>query len=117
MVTDAIRAAGLPNGAETKIGSLKLGLDVIVEDDVAKLPNRQAFAGPTATTDRLFRTMAKAIGTKPQALVALAKMSSLTPAKVMGLTDRGEIAVGKIADLVILTPELELTKVITAKKN
>jgi N-acetylglucosamine-6-phosphate deacetylase len=117
MVTDAIRAAGLPNGAETKIGSLKLGLDVIVEDDVAKLPNRQAFAGSTATTDRLFRTMAKAIGTKPQALVALAKMSSLTPAKVMGLTDRGEIAVGKIADLVILTPELELTKVITAKKN
>ena len=117
MVTDAIRAAGLPNGAETKIGSLKLGLDVIVEDDVAKLPNRQAFAGSTATTDRLYRTMAKAIGRDPQALVALSKMSSLTPAKVMGLNDRGEISVGKISDLVILNPELELVRVITSKKN
>ena len=117
MITDAIRAAGLPNGSKTKIGSLKLGLDVIVEDDVAKMPDRQAFAGSTATTDRLYRTMAKAIGTKNQALVALSKMSSLTPAKVMGLTDRGEIALGKIADLVILSPELELVKVITKKEN
>lgn len=117
MITDAIRAAGLPNGSKTKIGSLKLGLDVIVEDDVAKMPDRQAFAGSTATTDRLYRTMAKAIGTKNQALIALSKMSSLTPARVMGLTDRGEIAVGKIADLVILSPELELVKVITSKKN
>lgn len=117
MITDAIRAAGLPNGSETKIGSLERGLDVIVEDDVAKMPDRQAFAGSTATTDRLFRTMAKAIGTKPEGLVALAKMSSLTPAKVMGLTDRGEIAVGKIADIVILDKDLELVQVITEKKN
>ena len=117
MITDAIRAAGLPNGAKTKIGSLERGLDVIVEDDVAKMPDRQAFAGSTATTDRLYRTMAKAIGTKPEALVALSKMSSLTPARVMGLTDRGEIAVGKLADLVILNPELEIVKVITEKEN
>ena len=117
MITDAIRAAGLPNGAETKIGSLKRGLDVIVEDDVAKLPDRQSFAGSTATTDRLFRTMAKAIGTKPEGLVALAKMSATTPAKVMGLTDRGEIAVGKKADINILTPDLELKMVISDRKN
>lgn len=117
MITDAIRAAGLPNGAMTKIGSLKLGLDVVVEDDVAKMPDRQAFAGSTATTDRLYKTMARAIGTKPEGLVALSKMSSLTPAKVMGLTDRGEIAVGKIADLIILSPELDVVKVITDKVN
>ncbi|MBE6644243.1 MAG: N-acetylglucosamine-6-phosphate deacetylase [Ruminococcaceae bacterium] len=117
MITDAIRAAGLPNGAETKIGSLKRGLDVIVEDDVAKMPDRQAFAGSTATTDRLYRTMAKAIGIKPEGLVALSKMSSLTPARVMGLTDRGEIAVGKIADIVILNTDLELVRVITEKTN
>ena len=117
MITDAIRAAGLPNGAETKIGSLKRGLDVIVEDDVAKMPDRQSFAGSTATTDRLFKTMAKAIGDKPDALIALTKMSSLTPARVMGLTDRGEIAVGKIADLVILNSSFDLVKVITEKTN
>ena len=117
MITDAIRAAGLPNGSETKIGSLKRGLDVVVEDDVAKMPDRQSFAGSTATTDRLYRTMAKAIGTKPEGLVALSKMSSLTPARVMGLTDRGEIAVGKIADILIINKELELVKVITDKEN
>jgi N-acetylglucosamine-6-phosphate deacetylase len=117
MITDAIRASGLPNGAKTKIGSLKRGLDVIVEDDVAKMPDRQSFAGSTATTDRLFKTMAQAIGTKNHALVDIAKMSSLTPAKVMGLTDRGEIAVGKIADLVILDTNFDLVEVITAKKN
>ena len=117
MITDAIRAAGLPNESRTKIGSLERGLDVIVEDDVAKLPDRQAFAGSTATTDRLFRTMAKAIGTKPAEIVDIAKMASLTPARVMGLTDRGEIAVGKIADLVIMDRDLELVKVITSKTN
>jgi len=117
MITDAIRAAGLPNGATTKIGSLKRGLDVIVEDDVAKMPDRQSFAGSTATTDRLYRTMAKAIGTKPEGLVALSKMSSLTPARLMGLTDRGEIAEGKLADIIILTPELEIKEIITDKVN
>lgn len=117
MITDAIRASGLPNGATTKIGSMERGLDVIVEDDVAKMPDRQAFAGSTATTDRLYRTMAKAIGTKPEGLVALSKMSSLTPARVMGLTDRGEIKEGKLADLIILSSDLEIVKVITEKQN
>lgn len=114
MITDAIRASGLPNGSATKIGSLKNGIDVIVEDDVAKLPDRQAFAGSTATTDRLYRTMAKAIG---RDMVALSKMASTTPARVMGLSDRGEIATGKIADLLILDENLEITKIITEKFN
>ena len=96
---------------------MERGLDVIVEDDVAKMPDRQAFAGSTATADRLYRTMAKAIGRGPEQLVALSKMSSLSPARVMGLTDRGEIKEGKIADLVILSPELEVVKVITEKQN
>jgi N-acetylglucosamine-6-phosphate deacetylase len=117
MVTDAIRASGLPNGAKTKIGSLKRGLDVIVEDDVAKLPDRQAFAGSTATTDRLFRTMAEAIGKDDAHIVDIAKMASTTPAAVMGLADRGEIKAGKLADLVILDADLQLVTVITDKQN
>ncbi len=115
MITDAIRASGLPNGAKTKIGSLKRGLDVIVEDDVAKMPDRQSFAGSTATTDRLFKTMASAIGVSDKTLVDISKMSSLTPAMLMGLSDRGEIAEGKRADLVFLNSELDLVKVIRAE--
>ena len=114
LITDAIRASGMPNGAKTKIGSLKEGMPVIVEDDVAKLPDRQGFAGSTATADRLYRTMAQAIG---KDVVALSKMASLTPARAMGWTDVGEIAVGKKADLLILNENLEIEKIITEKEN
>ena len=113
LITDAIRAAGLANGTETKIGSLKAGIPVIVEDEVAKLLDRQSFAGSTATADRLYRVMAEAIG---RDLVALSQMASLTPARVMGLSDRGEIAVGKKADLLILDNDLQIKKVITDKE-
>lgn len=109
LITDAIRASGMPNGTETVIGSLKNGLPVIVEDDVAKLLDRQSFAGSTATADRLYRTMASAIG---KDMVALSKMSSTTPARVMGWTDRGEIAVGKRADMLLVNEELEIEKII-----
>ena len=96
-------------GAKTVIGSLKNGLPVVVEDEVAKLYDRQSFAGSTATADRLYKTMAAAIG---KDMVALSKMASLTPARVMGWDDRGEIAVGKRADLLLLDKDLNIEKVI-----
>jgi N-acetylglucosamine-6-phosphate deacetylase len=109
LITDAIRAAGLPNGAVTTGVSKINNAKVIVEDDVGKLPDRTAFAGSTATADRLYRTMAEAIG---RDMVALSKMASLTPASLVGLHDRGEIKVGKRADLVILDENLEVVNVI-----
>ena len=83
-------------------------MPVIVEDEVAKLLDRQSFAGSTATADRLYRTMAAAI---EKDMVALSKMASSTPARVMGWTDRGEISVGKRADLLLLNEELEIKKI------
>ena len=109
LITDAIRAAGLPNGSTTTGVSKISNALVIVEDDVGKMADRKAFAGSTATTDRLYRTMAEAIG---RDMVALSKMASLTPARLMGFSDRGEIAVGKRADLVLLDCSLNLQKVI-----
>ena len=109
LITDATRAGGLPNGTQTVIGSLKNGLPVIVEDGVTKLLDRQSFAGSTATTDRLYRTMAEAIG---KDMVALSKMASLTPARVMGWKNRGEIAKGKRADLIIMSEKLDVKQVI-----
>jgi N-acetylglucosamine-6-phosphate deacetylase len=35
-----------------------------------------------------------------------------TPAKLLGLTDRGQIAPGLVADLVLLTPDLRVVKTI-----
>ena len=109
LITDAIRAAGLPNGATTTGVSKVNNALVIVEDDVGKVADRSCFAGSTATTDRLYRTMAEAIG---RDLVALSKMASLTPAKLIGFDDRGEIEVGKRADLVILNEDLCVQAVI-----
>ena len=109
LITDAIRAAGLPNGATTTGVSKANNALVIVEDDVGKVADRSCFAGSTATTDRLFRTMAEAIG---RDMVAISKMASLTPARLMGFDDRGELAIGKRADIVLLDEELNVQKVI-----
>ena len=110
LITDAIRAAGIPDGARTKIGSLECGLDVIVEDGVAKLPDRQSFAGSTATADRVYKTMLKYTDCGP---VMASRMASLTPATLLGLSDRGEIAVGKRADILLVRDldSLEIIKV------
>ena len=109
LVTDAIRAAGMPDGAKTKIGSLKSGLDVVVEDGVAKLPSRESFAGSAATFDRLYRTMAEATGAD---MVELSRMASSTPARVMHLSDRGRIEAGLRADLLIMDKNLKIKNVI-----
>ena len=109
LITDAIRAAGMPDGAKTKIGSMAAGLDVIVENGVAKLPDRQSFAGSTATTDRLFKNMMMATGGD---IVAVSRMASTTPASLMGLSDRGEIAPGKRADLLLMDSDYNVKKVI-----
>jgi N-acetylglucosamine-6-phosphate deacetylase len=56
LITDAMRAAGMPPG-ESVLGSRKNGLPVVVEDGVAKLMDRSSFAGSIATADMLVRNM------------------------------------------------------------
>ena len=48
LITDAIRAAGT-DVRESVLGNMNNGLQVIVEDGVAKLPDRTSFAGSVAT--------------------------------------------------------------------
>ena len=82
LVTDALRGAGMPEG-ESVIGSLKEGRKCIIEDGVAKLPDRSAFAGSVATADRLVRNMVRMAGAP---LLDAVKMMSLTPARIMGFS-------------------------------
>ncbi len=56
LITDSMRGAGMPDG-ESVLGNRDNGLKVIIEDGVAKLPDRSAFAGSVATCDRLVRNM------------------------------------------------------------
>jgi len=98
LITDAMRAAGMPEG-ESMLGNIHHGLKVIVEDGVAKLPDRTAFAGSVATADRLVRTMVHA----GVPLVEVIQMITSTPAAILGLEDsKGTIAPGYDADVVIL---------------
>lgn len=105
LITDAMRAAGMPEG-ESTLGSLKNGLKVIVEDDVAKLPDRTSFAGSVATTNRLVRNMVQLADVS---LLEAVRMASTTPARIMGVDARkGSLAVGKDADIVIFDENLTI---------
>jgi N-acetylglucosamine-6-phosphate deacetylase len=100
-----MRGAGMPDG-ESILGSREKGQKVIIEDGVAKLLDRTAFAGSVATTDRLVRTM---INLAEVSLVESVKMMTLTPARIMNIDDRkGSIEVGKDADLVIFDENINI---------
>lgn len=105
LITDAMRAAGT-SVTESTLGSMKNGLKVIVEDGVAKLPDRSSFAGSIATADRLVRTM---ITKADIPLTDAIKMITQTPAFIMGAADSiGSLAPGKNADLVIFDENIEI---------
>lgn len=86
------------------------GMDVVYEDGVMKLMDRQAFAGSVATTDRLLRVAAGAGIPWIEAL----KMLSVVPAKRIGLEKtKGRLAAGYDADMVLLDDRLEVAGVIS----
>ncbi|WP_199120450.1 N-acetylglucosamine-6-phosphate deacetylase [Pedobacter sp. ASV28] len=109
LITDAMRGAGMPEG-KSILGSLKGGLEVIIEDGVAKLPDRTAFAGSVATADRLVRNM-MTLADVP--LLDAVKMASVTPAKILNIQDKkGELVKGKDADIVIFDEEISINTTI-----
>ncbi|MDD2475092.1 MAG: N-acetylglucosamine-6-phosphate deacetylase [Dysgonamonadaceae bacterium] len=105
LCTDSMRGAGMPDG-ESILGSKEKGQKVIIEDGVAKLLDRTAFAGSVATTDRLVRTM---IDLAEVSLVESVKMMTLTPSRIMKIDDKkGSIEVGKDADIVIFDNNINI---------
>lgn len=110
LCTDAMRGAGMPDG-EYMLGSLSNGQRVIVEDGVAKLPDRSAFAGSVATADRLVRTMTSLAGVP---LADAVRMMTLTPARILGVDARkGSLDVGKDADIVVFDRNIHVKTTIS----
>lgn len=109
LVTDSMRGAGLPNGSESILGSLKNGQRVLLEDGVAKMPDRKSFAGSIATTDRLLRTM---VNVAQVPLADAVKMLTETPARIQNLSDRGTLDKGKRADIVLFDDDLRIIRTI-----
>ncbi|MCK9508471.1 MAG: N-acetylglucosamine-6-phosphate deacetylase [Pigmentiphaga sp.] len=109
LCTDSMRGAGMPDG-ESVLGSLEKGQKVIIEDGVAKLLDRSAFAGSVATTDRLVRTMVRVAEVS---LVEAVKMMTLTPAKIIQVNDKmGSIRIGNFADLIIFDEDINVSTTI-----
>ncbi|ACU02584.1 MULTISPECIES: N-acetylglucosamine-6-phosphate deacetylase [Pedobacter] len=105
LITDAMRGAGMPPG-DSILGNIATGMKVIVEDGVAKLPDRSAFAGSVATTDRLVRNMVQMAHVP---LTEAIKMISTTPARIMGIQDStGSLIEGKQADVVIFDENIDI---------
>jgi N-acetylglucosamine-6-phosphate deacetylase len=109
LITDSMRSAGMPPG-DSILGSKHNGLKVIVEDGVAKLPDRSSFAGSVATCDRLVRTM---INMADVPLLEAVKMASQTPANILGIgASKGSLISGKDADIVIFDSNINVSTTI-----
>jgi N-acetylglucosamine-6-phosphate deacetylase len=106
LVTDAMDAAGMPDG-RYELG----GQAVTVADRVARLARDGSIAGSTLTMDAAFR---QAVGAGLD-LVTAATMAATTPARALGLANElGALEAGLRADLVVLSPDLTVKRVMRA---
>jgi len=109
LITDAMRGAAMPEG-DSVLGHPVHGLKVIIEDGVAKLPDRTAFAGSVATMDRLVRNMHQLAEVPMHEAV---HMASTTPARIMNIDQyTGSLETGKDADLVIFDDDVHVSHTI-----
>lgn len=113
LVTDAMRGATMPDG-ESVIGSLSNGVKCIIEDGIAKMPDRTCFAGSVATADRLIRTFYKGVGVD---IVNAVKMMTKTPARILGEENKGMLKEGYDADIVLFDDDINIKKVIVKDKD
>lgn len=104
-VTDAMSAAGLPEG-KYSIGDV----EAIVENGVARLPDNSAYAGSVTTMDVCVRNGISQVGLS---LVDAIRMSSLSPAKIIGADNRkGSLEKGKDADIIIFDRDIKVNRTI-----
>lgn len=102
LVTDAISAAGMPDGAHSLGGS-----DIEVVDGRARLPGSDTIAGSTVTMDAAVRN---AVAHLPVDLPRVSRMASGNAARLLGVDgDVGRVAPGLRADLVVLDDALRVT--------
>ncbi|MBR6502837.1 MAG: amidohydrolase family protein, partial [Clostridia bacterium] len=104
LITDALRPGGI--GEEGKEYT-DCPVPFVIEDGVAKLLDRSAFAGSIATSDILLKTAVKA----GFSIADTVKMMTQTPAKVMGLESKGKIAAGFDAQFTVFNDNLEIVDI------
>lgn len=108
LVTDAMRAAGT-NMTESYLGKICPENRVIIDDGVAKLPDKSFFAGSIGTMDKAFKFAVEKAGLP---LHQASKLVSLTPATLMKIDRKtGSIVKGKEADFVLMDQSLNIKRI------
>lgn len=102
LVSDAIALAGTTR-TRGRLGEL----EVEVHGDRVTLLGSDALGGSVTGLDREVRHLTEAGATLPDAVRA----ASANPAALLGLSDRGRLAVGLRADLAVLDPSLNVRRV------
>ena len=103
LTSDAMRAAGT-NASESYLGECLPENRVIIENGVAKLPDRSFFAGSIATGDRMLRWAHFDAGLS---LSDALRLLTLSPSKAVGIDkEKGSIKKGKDADIIIMNKDL-----------
>lgn len=112
LTTDSMRAAGT-DLRESYLGAISPDNRVIIEDGVAKLPDRSSYAGSIATSDMMLKN---AVLNYDIPLVDAVKMLSLTPARIVGIDNRkGSLEVSKDADILITDEKFNIEKIFVGK--
>ena len=101
LITDAMRAAGMPDG-EYDLG----GLPVIVSGGAARLKEGGALAGSTLQLATAFKNIVEVTGLP---LSQAVKATSLSAALSLKLFDRGRLEPGYLADIVMLDKDFKVT--------
>jgi N-acetylglucosamine-6-phosphate deacetylase len=110
LVTDATAGAGLPEGSKFSL----YGNKCVVEGGVCLLADRSALAGSASRMIDLVRTMVTRVNVPLHEAIA---MATDTPAHAIGLSAKGQFKIGGDADLVAISPELEVVRTFIAGKE
>jgi N-acetylglucosamine-6-phosphate deacetylase len=102
LITDAMIAAGMPDG------NYKLGeLDVVVKDGKCVI-DENTLAGSTLTLDRGVKNFAEFTGA---GIDEVSRLASRNPAKMTGFEkEAGSLAVGRVADITVLSAKNEVVE-------
>ena len=110
LVSDATAGAGLPERSEFAL----FARDCIVEDGVCLLADHSALAGSAARMINLVRIMVCEVNVPLNEAVA---MATENPARAIGLETKGHLTVGADADLVVISPQIEVVRTFAAGKE
>lgn len=104
LITDAVRACGMPDG------TYKLyDYDIVVAQGAARLQSG-ALAGSTLTMRRAVQNMVELAGLP---LDTVLPMATEVPARILGIADRkGKLDEGYDADVVVLSPRFDIERMI-----